>query len=86
MLARWLAALVAFVVVILIGMLTIGNFETGIDPESFFDTEGTNSFALIGAIALVVGFIAYAAVEYAQTRSFSSIMRWMFLPFGCSMP
>ena len=73
MLARWLAALVAFVVVFLIGIVTIGNFGTGIDPDSFFDSEGANSFALIGAIALVVGFIAYAAVEYAQTRSFASI-------------
>jgi hypothetical protein len=73
MLARWLAALGAFVIVFLVGMATIGNFETGIDPESFFDAEGANSFALIGAIALVVGFVAYAAVEYAQTRSFASI-------------
>jgi len=73
MLARWLAALVAFVVVFLIGIVTIGNFGTGIDPDSFFDSEGANSFAFIGAIALVVAFIAYAAVEYAQTRSFASI-------------
>lgn len=73
MLARWIAALVAFVVVILIGIVTIGNFGTGLDPDNFFDTEGANSFALIGAIALVVAFIVYAAVEYAQTGGFASI-------------
>ncbi|MGI8999669.1 MAG: hypothetical protein ACR2GO_08180 [Candidatus Limnocylindria bacterium] len=73
MLVRWIAALAAFVVVILIGMITIGNFGTGVDSGSFFDSEGANSFALIGAIALVVGFLVYAGVEYAQTGGFGSI-------------
>lgn len=73
MLARWIAALVAFIVVILIGMVTIGNFGTGIDTGNFFDTEGANSFALIGAVALVIAFLVYAGVEYAQTGGFASI-------------
>ena len=73
MVVRWIAALVAFLVVILIGMVTIGNFGTGVDTGNFFDTEGANSFALIGAIALVVAFIVYAGVEYAQTGGFGSI-------------
>ena len=73
MLVRWIAALAAFVIVILIGMITIGNFGTGIDNENFFDTEGANSFALIGAIALVMAFLVYAAVEYAQTGGLASI-------------
>jgi hypothetical protein len=73
MLARWIAALVAFVVVFLIGMVTIGDFGTGIDTGNFFDTEGANSFALIGAIALVIAFLAYAGVEYAQTGGLASI-------------
>ena len=73
MLTRWIIALATFVIVILIGMVTIGNFGTGIDTGNFFDTEGANSFALIGAVALVVAFIAYAAVEYAQTGGFASI-------------
>ncbi len=70
MIVRWIAALVAFLIVILIGMVTIGNFGTGVDPENFFDTEGANSFALIGAIALVVAFVVYAVVEYVQTGGF----------------
>lgn len=75
MLVRWIAALAAFVVVILIGAITIGNFGTGIDPDNFFDTEGADSFALIGAIALVVAFVVYAGVEYAQTGGLGSIAR-----------
>ena len=34
MLVRWIAALAAFVVVILIGIVAIGNFGTGIDPRT----------------------------------------------------
>ena len=75
MVIRWIAALVAFIVVILIGVVSIGNFGTGIDPDNFFDSEGANSFALIGAIALVIGFVVYAGVEYAQTGGLGSIAR-----------
>jgi hypothetical protein len=70
---RWLAALVAFLVVAAIGIIAFGNFTTGIDEEVFFDIEGANSFALIGAVALVVAFVAYAVVEYLQTGSLASI-------------
>jgi hypothetical protein len=73
MLTRWIAALVAFVVVILVGIVTIGDFQTGVDTGNFFDSEGANSFALIGAIALVIAFLVYAGVEYAQTGGFGSI-------------
>jgi len=75
MLVRWIVALVAFLVVAGVGITGFGNFETGIDPENFFDTEGANSFALILAVALVVAFVAYAATEYLQTRSLASISR-----------
>ena len=73
MVVRWIVALVAFLVVALIGLTGFGNFGTGIDPDNFFDTEGANSFALILAVAIVAAFIAYAATEYLQTRSFASI-------------
>ena len=74
MVVRWIAALIAFLVVVTIPIfIGIGNFDTGIDPDNFFDTEGANSFALIGAIALVAAFVVYAAVEYAQTRALTSI-------------
>jgi energy-coupling factor transport system substrate-specific component len=73
MVVRWIAALVAFLVVAVVGIVGVGNFGTGLDPDSFFDAEGANSFALIGAIGLVAAFVVYAAVEYAQTRALTSI-------------
>ena len=75
MAVRWIAALAAFLIVAFIGIVGFGNFTTGIDEEVFFDIEGANSFALIFAIALIVAFLAYAAVEYLQTRSLASISR-----------
>jgi hypothetical protein len=75
MVARWIAAIVAFLVVAFIGIVGFGDFSTGIDPDNFFDTEGANSFALILAVAAVVAFVAYVAVEYLQTRSLQSITR-----------
>ncbi len=75
MLLRWIAAVAVFLVVAAIGIVGFGNFETGIDPESFFDSEGANSFALVLAIAVIVGFVAYALVEYLQTRALASISR-----------
>ncbi len=73
MVVRWIAALVAFLAVAFIGIVAFGNFATGIDEEVFFDIEGANSFALIFAIALAAAFVVYAAVEYLQTRSITSI-------------
>ncbi len=75
MIVRWIAALVAFLVVAGVGLVAFGNFSTGIDPGSFFDSEGANSFALILAVALVLAFFVYAVVEYLQTGSFASISR-----------
>lgn len=63
MVARWIAALVAFLIVAGVGIVGF-NFEG----------EGAgNSWALVAAIGLVVAFVVYAGVEYAQTRSFASI-------------
>jgi hypothetical protein len=63
MVVRWIAALTAFLIVAGVGII-------GFDFEG--DAAG-NSWALVAALALVVAFIVYAAVEYAQTRSFASI-------------
>ncbi|MEO6577719.1 MAG: hypothetical protein ABIO99_02325 [Candidatus Limnocylindria bacterium] len=75
MVVRWIVAVAAFLVVAYIGIVGFGNFATGVDPDNFFDTEGANSFALILAVALVVGFVAYALVEFLQTRALASISR-----------
>jgi hypothetical protein len=63
MVARWIAALVAFLVVAGVGIVGF-NFEG----------EGAgNAWALVAALGLLVAFVVYAGVEYAQTRSFASI-------------
>lgn len=63
---RWLSALVAFVVVAYVGIAVIGNFSAD---------AANNSWALTAALGLAAAFIAYAAVEYAQTRRLDSIAR-----------
>ncbi len=75
MIMRWIVAVAAFLVVAGIGLVGFGNFGTGIDPQSYFDSEGANSFALILAVALVAAFAAYAVTEYLQTGGFGSISR-----------
>src|SRR6476469_8389938 len=68
MIMRWIAAVVAFVVVTVVGIAVIGNFsDTG--------AGASNSWALVTTIALVAAFAAYAVVEYLQTGGFGSIAR-----------
>jgi hypothetical protein len=63
---RWIAAVIAFVVVAAIGIVAIGDFSG----------EGAgNSWAFVAALGLVVAFVAYAGIEYAQTGGFASIAR-----------
>jgi len=64
MLVRWVAALAAFVVVAFVGIVGVGDFA---------GDDAGNSWALVAALALLAAFVAYAAVEYAQTRSLASI-------------
>lgn len=66
MLVRWAAALLAFLVVAFLGITVVGDFGA--------ETAG-DSWAFVAAIALVVAFVVYAGVEYAQTGGFGSIGR-----------
>ena len=66
MLIRWLSALGAFVVVGFVGLAVIGNFSAD---------AANNSWALTAALGLAAAFVAYAAVEYAQTGGLASIAR-----------
>lgn len=66
MVVRWLAAIVAFIAVAFLGIGVFGSFEE--------DVAG-NTWALVAAVGLVVAFVAYAAVEYAQTGGLASIAR-----------
>jgi hypothetical protein len=63
MIVRWIAALVAFLVVAYVGIVGF-NFEG--------DAAG-DAWALVAALALLVAFVVYAAVEFIQTRALTSI-------------
>ena len=63
MVTRWIAAAAAFIAVLVVGIV-VGDFS---------EAGAANSWAVVAAIALVVAFLAYAAVEYAQTGGFASI-------------
>ncbi len=65
---RWLrvlVAIIAFAVVAYIGILLVGDFSG----------ENSNNWALVTAIGLVVGFLAYAGMELLQTGRLDSISR-----------
>ncbi len=56
------------------GLAALGTFDQEPDPTTGIPA-GANGFMLVLAMALVLGFVAYAAVEWAQTRSLESIAR-----------
>jgi hypothetical protein len=73
---RWLwlgGGLVAFVVATILGVIAFGTFNVPIDPDVGYSIPGANSFALILAIAAIVGFVGYAALEWFQTGRLASI-------------
>jgi len=75
MAASWMRALVgivAFVVVLVVGINLAGNIDLTPDATSGVPV-GFNTVIAILAVALVVGFIAYAGTEYAQTGRLESI-------------
>ncbi len=72
---RIVAAIGAFVVATVAGVLLLGTFDAAPDPDSEINLVGAESFALILAIALVVAFVVYVVLEYAQTGRVDSISR-----------
>jgi len=74
--SRWLwigGGIVAFFVATLIGIVAFGTFDAPPDPDLGYSIPGANSFALVLAIALIVGIVVYALLEYWQTRRLESI-------------
>lgn len=64
---RVAAAVVAFAVVAYLGIGLLGDFAT--------EAAAVASWTLLAAIGLVVAFVVYAVVEFAQTRRLDSIGR-----------
>jgi uncharacterized membrane protein YidH (DUF202 family) len=71
---RSLLAIVAFVVVLVVGLSATGTLDATPDPNTGL-IASRNTVIAISLVALVVGLIAYAATEYAQTKRLDSITR-----------
>ena len=68
-------AVVAFAVAFVAGVVTFGRFDVAPDPVTFFSQVNADSFALVFTLALLVGGLAYLAVEYLQTGRLDSLSR-----------
>ena len=69
---RALIALVAFVVVLVLGISLAGSIDLTPNPDTGVPV-GFNTVVTIIAIGLVVALLAYLATEYAQTRRLDSV-------------
>lgn len=58
---------------VIVGLIALGTFDATPEPSGI--PAGANSFMLVLAVGLAVGFGAYAAVEWLQTRRLDSIAR-----------
>jgi uncharacterized membrane protein len=70
---RWVAAAAALAASIVIGVVAAGAFSPSPTPDEV--PPAANLFMLVLAVGLLVAFVAYAAVEWLQTRRFDSIAR-----------
>lgn len=73
--ARWiriLAGVGAALAAIVVGLSASGTLDATPDPETGL-VAGANLFMLIVALGLLIGVVAYAVVEYVQTRRIDSI-------------
>jgi hypothetical protein len=71
---RVAAAAVVAIIVLVAGLVAVGSLDTTANPGTGL-VGGSDTFMLVLAIALLVGFLAYAAIEYLQTRRLDSIAR-----------
>jgi hypothetical protein len=69
---RALVGIVAFFVVLVIGLSVAGPLDTTADPDTGL-IAAQNTVIVILVVALLTGLVGYAATEYAQTRRFESI-------------
>jgi hypothetical protein len=75
--SKWFRVGVAAVVAVatlVVGLSLYGSFDTTANPDTGL-VAGSNGFMLVLALSLFLGFLAYAVVEFAQTRRLDSIAR-----------
>jgi energy-coupling factor transport system substrate-specific component len=73
-LTRALAGIIAFFVVLGIGLAVAGPLDLTPDETTGL-VAAQNTLIVLLVISLIAGFLAYAATEYAQTKRFESISR-----------
>lgn len=71
---RAIVGLIAFFVVLIVGINATGTLDLTADPDTGL-VAAQNTVIVILLLALAVGFVAYAATEYAQTRRLDSVTR-----------
>jgi hypothetical protein len=71
---RALAGVIGFFVALGVGLAVVGPLDLTPDENTGLVAAGNTLIALF-SVALLVGFLAYAATEYAQTKRFESISR-----------
>jgi hypothetical protein len=69
---RALVGIVAFFIVLVVGINLTGALDLTPDPTTGLVAAGNTLIVLFG-VSLLVGFIAYAVTEYAQTKRLDSI-------------
>lgn len=70
---RFAVAFVIFLAAAGLGILAFGNFDSGIDPDSYFSSVSVDSFALILAVAMLIGMVVFFALEYLETGHLASL-------------
>jgi hypothetical protein len=73
-LTRALAGIIAFFVVLGIGLAVAGPLDLTPDETTGL-IAAQNTLIVLLVVSLLAGFLAYAATEYAQTKRFESISR-----------
>jgi energy-coupling factor transport system substrate-specific component len=69
---RAIAAIVAFFIVLALGVSIVGPLDFTADPDTGI-IGGANTLIVVFGLALLIAFVAYAATKYAQTKRFDSI-------------
>ena len=89
---RIIAGVTAFLILAATGILFFGRIDPGEpDPIFFAFTNAANVLALILAVALLGGIVAYLALEYAQTGALDSIgtqfttRTFVLIPFAIAL-
>ena len=70
---RVTVAFVVFLISAYIGLVAFGQFGSGVDPGSFFNSASADSFALILSVAMLIAGVVYFGLEYLQTGRVASI-------------